>query len=417
MRSDLGHGGTPSTGNGGWVAAATLAILTVSWVGGAAAPAGADPARDDPAPAHIDRSLADVAVSSPAYDAAVGELAATRAALADTEARLSDGQRRVIRLAADQDRLQTHIARDTATRDDAEAEMAVLSDRMRGLALQAYVGATDDAAAHATYGLDDQAFLQARSSVTLRDAVLDTTNTAYERHRRIAEAAEGRLTRDTATLADTVAELQATRAEVQAAQRARENQQVEVFRALARVQDTRATALVQGTDLPLVVLDAYLAAARAANARTPGCHLHWSLLAGIGRIESGQGTHGGAVVRRDGTLTRPIYGIPLNGDHDTQVIRTADGSFMRAEGPMQFLPSTWAAVAVDGDGDGVTDIQNLYDAAATAGAYLCGDGADLNVESSRRRAILRYNFSGAYVAEVTREMRRYADAVPELPAG
>ena len=34
---------------------------------------------------------------------------------------------------------------------------------------------------------------------------------------------------------------------------------------------------------------------------------------------------------------------------------------------MQFIPSTWSRYAADGNGDGVADPQNLYDAAHAAG--------------------------------------------------
>jgi membrane-bound lytic murein transglycosylase B len=45
-----------------------------------------------------------------------------------------------------------------------------------------------------------------------------------------------------------------------------------------------------------------------------------------------------------------------------------------ATGPMQFLPSTFRRHAVDGNGDGVLDINNVEDAIFTAAAYLraCG---------------------------------------------
>ena len=46
-----------------------------------------------------------------------------------------------------------------------------------------------------------------------------------------------------------------------------------------------------------------------------------------------------------------------------------------AVGPMQFLPSSWAAYGVDGNGDGVKDINNVWDAIFGAANLLHADGA------------------------------------------
>ncbi len=77
-----------------------------------------------------------------------------------------------------------------------------------------------------------------------------------------------------------------------------------------------------------------------------------------------------------------------------------DRRFDRAVGPMQFLPSTWAAVAVDGDADGTRDVQDIDDAALGSAVYLCAGGGDLSTPAGARAALLRYNHSQAYVARV-----------------
>lgn len=48
------------------------------------------------------------------------------------------------------------------------------------------------------------------------------------------------------------------------------------------------------------------------------------------------------------------------------------------QGPMQFMPGTFAAYAVDGDGDGVADIDNATDAIFTAANYLSKHGSLLD---------------------------------------
>lgn len=45
------------------------------------------------------------------------------------------------------------------------------------------------------------------------------------------------------------------------------------------------------------------------------------------------------------------------------------------QGPMQFMPGTWKAYAVDGDGDGVADINNANDAIHGAANYLAKHGS------------------------------------------
>ena len=47
------------------------------------------------------------------------------------------------------------------------------------------------------------------------------------------------------------------------------------------------------------------------------------------------------------------------------------GSGAGAQGIAQFMPSTWASVGLDGDGDGKADIWNPHDAIWTQGHYMC----------------------------------------------
>ncbi len=74
---------------------------------------------------------------------------------------------------------------------------------------------------------------------------------------------------------------------------------------------------------------------------------------------------------------------------------TSKASYAGATGPMQFLPSTFRRHAVDGNGDGYTDITNLEDAVFTAAAYLKACGyPDI------KRAIYGYNRSDSYFRKV-----------------
>ena len=76
----------------------------------------------------------------------------------------------------------------------------------------------------------------------------------------------------------------------------------------------------------------------------------------------------------------------------------AQPSSAGAIGPMQFLPATWAAYGVDGDGDGHADVLNSMDALHGAARLLCahggGDPARLG------SALWNYNHSERYVRQV-----------------
>ncbi|MCP2314393.1 lytic transglycosylase domain-containing protein [Kitasatospora paracochleata] len=159
-----------------------------------------------------------------------------------------------------------------------------------------------------------------------------------------------------------------------------------------------------GARLPSTVFDAYRKAEAALAASTPGCHLPWQLLAGIGQVESGQAD--GGRVDAAGTTYTPILGPVLDGNGFAAIADTDggryDGSAVwdRAVGPMQFIPSTWAVWGADGNGDGRNDPNNIWDAALAAGRYLCAGGRDLSVPAQLDRAVLGYNNSTEYLRTV-----------------
>ncbi|MER7896572.1 lytic murein transglycosylase [Streptomyces sp. NPDC096046] len=159
-----------------------------------------------------------------------------------------------------------------------------------------------------------------------------------------------------------------------------------------------------GGALPASVFAAYRRAEDRLARETPGCRLRWQLLAAIGQVESGQARRGR--VTSDGTTVAPILGPRLDGVAFA-LIRDTDGgvhdgdtAYDRAVGPMQFIPSTWARWGADGNGDGRTDPNNVFDAALAAGRYLCAGGRDLSVPAELDRAILGYNHSTAYLRTV-----------------
>jgi Transglycosylase SLT domain len=177
--------------------------------------------------------------------------------------------------------------------------------------------------------------------------------------------------------------------------------------------------------IPNVALNAYrVAAARIANAQ-PSCGIDWALLAGIGREESDHGRFAGATLNADGTSTPRIIGIPLNGN-GTEVITDSDGGgidgdplYDRAAGPMQFIPTTWAAYGTDATGDGKADIFNINDAALSAARYLCAAGGNLRTHAGQVAAVLTYNHSDQYLAQVLALADAYRTGTPVhgIPVG
>lgn len=120
--------------------------------------------------------------------------------------------------------------------------------------------------------------------------------------------------------------------------------------------------------IPADVKAAYLAA--SARYKIP-----WTLLAGIGMEETGQG--------RNTTTSRA-----------------------GAQGLMQFMPATWASYGVDGNRDGLADIHNTTDSAFSAANYLTASGATKGPDGVRA-AIFAYNHAQWYVADVLYYAKAY----------
>jgi len=176
-------------------------------------------------------------------------------------------------------------------------------------------------------------------------------------------------------------------------------------------------SMLASDGIPVVASAAYHHAADLANQRSVNCHIPWTLVAAIGRVESDHGRFAGSVLLTNGLSTPRIIGIALNGVGTALVLDTDHGAldgdpvYDHAIGPMQFIPSTWAQYATDGNGDGVADPFNIYDAAAASGKYLCSAGTDLRTESGKKRAVFAYNHSDSYVATVLSLEAAYAGAL------
>jgi cell wall-associated NlpC family hydrolase len=159
------------------------------------------------------------------------------------------------------------------------------------------------------------------------------------------------------------------------------------------------TAGLQATDTPTLTPTAvavadipagYLRDYQVSAGACPG--LTWTLLAGVGKVESDQG-------------------------------RDAGVSSAGAIGPMQFERATWARWGLDGDGDGIKDPRDAADAIPAAADYLCALGAGRNPRS----ALIAYNCgttgpacqaaSAPYAALVLSWAARYGRAARSTAAG
>jgi hypothetical protein len=166
--------------------------------------------------------------------------------------------------------------------------------------------------------------------------------------------------------------------------------------------------------IPGIVLDSYLHAQSVLGVQEPNCHLPWWLLAGIGKIESGQAE--GGEVDTNGTTLRPILGPTLDGSNGYAALPainggqwTGDPVWQHAVGPMQFLPSTWLTWGNGGNPN------NVYDASLAAGRYLCADNRNLSDPAQRAAAVFSYNHSDSYVQIVLVWANAYRNGVTPLP--
>lgn len=156
----------------------------------------------------------------------------------------------------------------------------------------------------------------------------------------------------------------------------------------------------QASGISPTAIAAYGDATLVLGKEQPACHLGWSTLAGVGSVESENGTIGGRALLPDGLSTSPISGPALDGAGGYAAIGNGSGGWTSALGPMQFIPSTWSRWGADGNGDGYADINNIFDAALAAGRYLCADGHDLATPQGWTAAIYSYNHSANYVQVV-----------------
>jgi len=364
------------------------------------------------AEAQADQAQVALALGLADIQTAIGNLNGARhAAEAARNAEL--GEAEVAR--ARRERAQAGVDADQATIDELAVELFVSG----GDRVASFVPETVLDAGHRARYLRD-AFVAARRRQADHNAsVARALAEEAEAEARAAQHDEQRLTieRQLAERTEAVARNGTDQVAAVEAKRVAAAEQVALQHSLldakAQLAEARRTGQVVGADFPLVVLDAFVRAARAEAVARPGCRLDWQLLAAISKVESNHGTYGGVRVDPVGQVPN-ILGPPLVPGSPFAVIVDTDGGVLdgdplydRAVGPMQFIPSSWAIFGSDGDGDGDRDPRNYYDAALAAAEHLCRSGADVGADAGRRAAVYGYNHSDSYVSQVVAIRQRY----------
>lgn len=278
---------------------------------------------------------------------------------------------------------------------------------VRGLAIERYVGGGRIAPLNFVLSAGDANEFSRRHSIA--DTAADAQQEAVDRYTAAREAASILVGEAVVRLEAAQRDLEHARAEAAAATADVQRLQHLLARRQLLLDLVAAAAPAAPSDISRLFLDAYQRAADVMAVRRPECKVRWTALAAIGRVESNHGRSKGARVALNGDLWPVILGKPLDGTSNTRRIPDTDGGEYdgdsvvdRAVGPMQFIPSTWTRVRLDGNGDGVTNPNNAYDATVTAAEYLCrvARAGPLETDEALRPAFFSYNRSEAYVERV-----------------
>ncbi|PPK90903.1 transglycosylase protein with SLT domain [Kineococcus xinjiangensis] len=212
----------------------------------------------------------------------------------------------------------------------------------------------------------------AAAATATADAAADRASTDADEHayeaiagvRRLADAAEV-LGTDLARAENELAALSSRARDLAAAEEAaRRLAELKAAAEVATAEAAKGTGKVRARPVAADWASLY----RDGAATCPGMRV--SLLAAVGQVESGHGRNNGP-------------------------------SSAGAIGPMQFMPPTFAAYGVDGDGDGARDAWAPSDAVHSAANYLCANGGGKG-RDAEARALYRYNRADWYVTMVQR---------------
>jgi membrane-bound lytic murein transglycosylase B len=363
-------------------------------------PPVADPNAPPPVvDARLSPALARVAVQAPDYDSAESAYVAAWRRQVDATHRQTDAEAQLTDLAAAGERLQAELNESSRRHDKSAARLAVLRRGVQDIAVANY----ERSGGRADTGFDPNSATDARAAEVMVDAVTGTQHSDIQVHQAVVTETEAVLDADRPALAEVSSRTTEQSGRLAQAVADGATAVADVARTAQAVADVRMTAMVNGTDLSLVALDAYWRAAATTAFTDPTCKVRWQAIAGVGRVETLHGRYGGGPIDGNGEANPPIIGPPLDGSNNTAVLHDSDGGAIdtdpiwdRAVGPMAFIPSSWRAYGRDGNGDGVTDVENIYDAALATAGLLCRSGP-LDNDPNLRTAYFHYNQSQVYV--------------------
>lgn len=369
----------------------------------------------DPASIGDDRvapEILGVAVTSPAYDAAMSTYRSLTAQLDQTRVTYDRALAALVELESQRGRLRRQIDTATQRRTIADALIVDLHATIDDAAVTTYMHGSADLDPSQEVDWEDATARGSRRAFTEAIVENQVAELALQTDRR--DRADREVTRATLLLGaveDRLAETTFIRDSSLAAAFVLASEldaQEEV------VAETRLTAPLVGADFTFNVLDAYVKAAKTLQTQAPACGIRWEVLAGISRTEGRHGTYRGSHVDADGQVVPEIIGIPLDGTNNTAVVGDSDGGQWdgdavhdRAVGPMQFIPSSWRSYGADGNGDGTVDPHNMYDAALAAANLLCRRSAGLDTAPGLADALGHYNNSREYIRVVSERIAGY----------
>ncbi|MGZ6974217.1 MAG: hypothetical protein ACXVKQ_09780 [Acidimicrobiia bacterium] len=300
----------------------------------------------------------------------------------------------------------------SAVQQEAAATLARSQALVDRVAAAAYRGATDELLAVLPSGNALDLGRRMKLAGEVGTSLRAISREARAARRRAGQAAQ-RTADETTQVQQRLGELER---EVPTAARA-------VQARLAQAKSDLPARKIAASGIPVAAMDAYLRAARIVAVSTPTCGLEWWVLAGIADGESGHGTHNGARADFNGDVFPAIIGIPLDGTNSTQAVPDTDKGLLdtdpvwdRAVGVLQFIPGTWNRWASDGNFDGKTDPQNLYDASLGAARKLCADAGPegMHTDAQIAKALKPYAVTAALVQAKLARAREYQ--VQGLPA-
>ena len=386
-----------------------------------ATPGPPPPEDEAPVPTSIP-PLAPVGSDEAGRIRAQAELATAQRALRTAQATQRRSERAVAPLRQRLEQADDRVALLSLADGRAAADLVAARDRMKRLAVAGYVTGSAAPVDYLLRARDPQDLARrntlVRSATEARKQAVDGFDAARRGVSRQLDEAIAARDDAAAAFEQADAQLSSDSAVVQLLQADIENKRL-------LLDLVTAAAPVAPSDIPRLFLDAYRSAAATMWRRSPACRVPWTALAALGRIESNHGRYRDSQLALNGDVWPRVLGIPLDGTRSATIpdsdlgLLDGDPVWDRAVGPMQFIPSTWARIGIDGNGDGNADPNNAYDAALSAALYLCRAAPQGNLdtdEAALRQAFFSYNHSDAYVELAVATKAGYDAMAASLPA-